>query len=68
MRIQVIKKFCEENRLGNPMHVSKLTGGLMHKMFKVETNKGIYAIKMLNQEVIKRETSYSNFVLSETLA
>lgn len=68
MEIQVIKKFCEENRLGNPMHVSKLTGGLMHKMFKVETNKGIYAIKMLNQEVMKRETSYSNFVLSETIS
>lgn len=37
-------------------------------MFKVETNKGIYAIKVLNPEVIKRKTAYNNFVISETIS
>lgn len=63
-----IEKFCEINNLGIVIRINKLTGGLMHKMFKVETDKGIYAIKVLNQEVMSREEAYNNFVVSETIA
>lgn len=63
-----IEKFCEINNLGNVINVKKLIGGLMHKMFKVETDKGIYAIKVLNPEVMSREEAYNNFVVSETIA
>lgn len=63
-----IEKFCEINNLGIVTNITKLTGGLMHKMFKVETNKGIYAIKVLNPEVMSREEAYNNFVVSETIA
>lgn len=34
-------------------------------MYKVETDRGIYAVKELNSGVMKREKAYSNFVFSE---
>ncbi len=63
-----IEKFCRMNNLGVVENITKLTGGLMHKMFKVETDKGVYAIKVLNQEVMSREEAYNNFIVSETIA
>ena len=68
MSIELLKNFCKTNNLGNVININKLTGGLMHKMFKVETNKGIYAIKILNKEVMKRDDAYNNFVISETIS
>ncbi len=63
-----IRDFFNDNSLGNVKVISKLTGGLMHKMFKVETDKGIYAIKILNPEVMNRETAYNNFIISEIIS
>lgn len=63
-----IEKFCSENNLGNVTGITKLTGGFMHKMFKVETDKGVYTIKVLNQEIMKKNGAYNNFVLSETIS
>lgn len=63
-----IENFCKEKNLGNVITIAKLTGGLMHKMFKVKTDKGIYAVKILNPEVMKRETAYNNFVVSEIIS
>ena len=40
----------------------------MHKMFKVETTKGIYCIKVLNPEVMSRSDAYNNFLLSESIS
>ena len=57
-----IEKFCRMNNLGVVENITKLTGGLMHKMFKVETDKGVYAIKVLNQEVMSREEAYNNLL------
>lgn len=63
-----LKSFCIDNNLGNVKQISKLFGGLMHKMFKVETDKETYAIKVLNQEVMSRSDAYHNFVRSETIS
>jgi hypothetical protein len=63
-----IEKFCQNCKLGTVINITKLTGGLMHKMFKVETDKGIYAIKVLNKEVMARSDAYNNFVISETIS
>lgn len=63
-----IEDFCKEYNLGTVKNITKLTGGLMHKMFKVETDKNIYAIKILNKEVMNREEAYDNFVISETIS
>lgn len=63
-----IEKFCEKYNLGKVKNISKLFGGLMHKMFKVETDKGTYCIKVLNPEVMFRKEAYSNFVISESVS
>ena len=63
-----IEKFCSKYDLGNVINISKLSGGLMHKMFKVETDKGIYCVKVLNPEVMSRETAYNNFIVSEKVS
>ena len=63
-----IEKFCKEYGLGEVINITKLSGGLMHKMFKVETTKGIYCIKVLNPEVMSRSDAYNNFLLSESIS
>lgn len=63
-----IEGFCKEYNLGTVKNIEKLYGGLMHKMFKVETNKSIYAIKVLNPEVMNREDAYHNFIISEEIS
>lgn len=63
-----IEKFCEEYKIGNVINITRIYGGLIHKMFKVETGKGIYCIKILNPEVMLRKEAYNNFVLSETIS
>lgn len=68
MRIMNIEKFCERYNFGKVLNISKISGGLMHKMFKVETTKGIYCIKVLNPEVMSRKEAYDNFVVSESVS
>lgn len=63
-----IEEFCEKYRFGKVKNITKLSGGLMHKMFKVETDKATYAIKILNSEVMSRKMAYNNFVISETIS
>ena len=61
-----IERFIQNNDLGSVIkNINKITGGLSHRMYKVETDKGIYAVKELNSGVMKREKAYSNFVFSE---
>lgn len=45
--------------------ITRITGGLSHRMYKVVTDKGTFAIKELNSGVMKRQDSYSNFIFSE---
>ena len=56
-------EFCKKY-LGNIKIIIKLTGGLMHQMFKVETDNGTYCVKVLNKEVMSRSEAYDNFVVS----
>ena len=63
-----IEKFCERYDLGKIQNISRLFGGLMHKIFKIETDKGIYCIKVLNSEVMARKEAFNNFVVSESIS
>lgn len=63
-----IEKFCEKYNFGVVSNISKLSGGLMHRMFKVETDKGIFCVKVLNPEVMARDTAYDNFIVSECVS
>lgn len=63
-----IELFCGKYGFGKVLKIDKLTGGFMHKMFKVETDLGLFCVKVLNPEVMTRETAYNNFVLSEKIS
>lgn len=44
-----------------------LKGGFMHKMYKVETEQGTYAHKLLNPFVMQRETAMENYSKAEQI-
>ncbi len=39
----------------------------MHKMYKLETEQGTYALKLLNKFVMQRETAMGNYMEAERL-
>lgn len=45
-----------------------ITGGLLHKMYRVSTSDGLYAVKLLNPEIMKRPDALSNTIHSEKIA
>ena len=47
---------------------ARIKGGLLHKMYRVSTSKGLFAIKELNQEIMKRPAALSNTIQSEKVA
>lgn len=62
----LIEKLIKETKLGNKIiTIDKVIGGLFHRMYKVVTDKGIYAVKELNPNVMKRKEAYSNFLFAE---
>lgn len=44
-----------------------LTGGLMHKMYRLSTDRGDLALKVLNGEIMKRPAAPGNFAQAERL-
>lgn len=44
-----------------------LKGGFMHKMYKLETDQGVYALKLLNRFIMQRETVMANYAEAERL-
>lgn len=65
-KYEKVKKLIHKANLGYEIvEINKVTGGLSHKMYKVVTDKGIYAIKELNPNVMKRQEAYSNFIFAE---
>ena len=44
-----------------------LSGGYMHKMFSLETERGKYALKLLNPYLMKRESAMRNYRQAEEL-
>jgi len=61
---QLIKRYNLGDITGDILPVS---GGLMHKMFKVQTSTGIYAVKCLNPEIMKRPGVMENYKKAEAL-
>ena len=62
--IQLIRNLNLDDIKGDIVPVS---GGLMHKMFKVQTSTGTYAIKYLNPEIMKRPAAMENYKKAEVL-
>ena len=61
---QLIKRYNLGDITGDILPVS---GGLMHKMFKVQTSTGIYAVKCLNPQIMKRPGVMENYKKAEAL-
>lgn len=47
--------------------IQPVSGGFMHRMYRVRTQSGIYAVKHLNPEIMKREDAHRNFERAEKL-
>ena len=47
--------------------IEAISGGLMHKMYKVRTESEVYAVKCLNPEVMKRPGVLDNYARAEEL-
>ena len=63
------KKICQTSFLGELVSEPKpLTGGLLHRMFAIETTQGKYAVKLLNPEIMKRPTALQNYINSEKIS
>ncbi|MGN1298774.1 MAG: GNAT family N-acetyltransferase [Candidatus Scatovivens sp.] len=64
-----LNKLISKLKLGTitqkPIRVS---GGLLNRMYKVVTSSGIYAIKHLNPEVMKRPNAKNNHIFAEKIA
>lgn len=63
------EKLCTTLKLGEVLQQpEQLSGGLLHRMFSIETTQGKYAIKALNPQIMARPTAFNNFVNSEKIA
>lgn len=57
-----LNKMIEELDLGTLIEpISRVSGGLTHRMFKIFTDKGKYIVKLLNPNIMKRPTAMNNF-------
>jgi hypothetical protein len=63
------RKLCSILQLGEIIGVPEaISGGLLHKMYMVETDQGKYAIKALNPQIMIRPTAMQNIINSERIA
>ncbi|XEC95771.1 aminoglycoside phosphotransferase family protein [Paenibacillus tarimensis] len=62
-------KLCRFMRLGEIVGVPEaIRGGLLHRMYAVETTSGKFAIKALNPQIMVRPSAIRNFINSERIA
>lgn len=65
-----ILALCEHFNLGNPINdkINPVSGGLLHRMWQIEAATGIFAIKELDAEIMKREGSHKRYNYTEDFA
>ncbi|MBQ9119916.1 MAG: phosphotransferase [Lachnospiraceae bacterium] len=64
-----IEKLCLRYGLGELCEEpQEVVGGLLHKMYRVKTKNGEYAVKRLNPEIMKRAKAMQNMISSEKVA
>lgn len=63
------EKLCKKLSLGTLRNEPKrIFGGLLHIMYKMQTEKGNYAVKALNPQIMKRENALKNMIFSENVS
>ena len=61
-----MKRLIKECGLGEIIgDITPVSGGLMHKMYRVKTTTGTYAVKCLNPEIMKRQGVMDNYARAE---
>lgn len=64
-----IKDLFHTYKIGNVVEEPlSISGGLMHKMFKVTTKTNTYAVKCLNPSIMQRKGAMENMIHSELIA
>ena len=64
----IICKLFTQCGFGNVIDdIVLVSGGLMHKMYKVQTTRGTYAVKCLNPQIMKRPGVFENYARAEAL-
>lgn len=63
------EKLFEKLGLGMPAsEPHALSGGLLHKVFAVESSRGKYAVKALNPQIIIRPGAMNDYIASENIS
>lgn len=64
----LLKKLMQACGLGQIIaDAEAVSGGLLHRMYKVKTSQGIYAVKHLNAEIMKRPNVFDNYARAEKI-
>lgn len=68
MENSIFNKICCYCNLGLLLCKPKsISGGYMHKMYRIKTSSGDYAVKLLNPVIMQRKDAFENFALAERL-
>ena len=66
---QMMNLICERFSLGQTISEPvRLTGGLLHESWRLQTTTGSYVLKRLNPDIMRRPEARNNFKLSEDVA
>lgn len=69
MTLEIASTICKEYNLGTlASSPTKVSGGLIHKIWKIETEKGNFAIKEINSEIAARPGVIENINQCEIVA
>lgn len=64
-----LESLCNKYGLGTVTNIpTQVSGGLLHKMYCVETTKGRFAVKVLNPDIMKRNEALHNTICAEKIA
>ncbi|WP_413376464.1 hypothetical protein [Paenibacillus taichungensis] len=59
---------CNSLELGELIKIPEaISGGLLHKMFVIQTSTSKYAVKALNPQIMARPTALNNYIKSERI-
>lgn len=62
------EKLCNTLSLGVQIRPpQELKGGLLNKMYAIETKRGKFAVKALNPQIMMRQTALNNYIHSERI-
>lgn len=60
---------CHTLKLGKPIaHIGRVYGGLLHKMWRLDTDQGTFAIKQLSKSINLNEQTRKSYELTELIA